>query len=208
MAKIIVATGSSTTASIDPLNWADRYHQQYLKPNDVWRNYAFGGSVLSDMVAQLPTIDADYRGATSILIMQLGANDLLPDQLAIAHGGSVAKWGHDVADFLSDIQAAKAWTIGLTTLNPRTDIGFNANRTVGNSIVRAFEGGLTSFTLDFAAHPIYGVDDAADNASYYPDGTHPSDVVQQAMADTAESLLSRLMGAADSGGRGVTSQRI
>lgn len=194
MAKVLIATGSSTTASGSPLNWADKYHNQTAVSIDTWHNYAVGGAVLSDTAGQLSTINANFSaGGRNVLMMQIGANDLLPAQLASAHGNSVTQWRTDVATFLSNIRAANAWTIGLTTLNPRDVSGFNTNRNIANPLIRNFQSeGLCNFILDFAAHPTYGVDAAASNTSYYPDGTHPSDIVQQSMADTTQPIVDAL----------------
>ena len=197
MAKqhVITIDGSSTTASTSPVNWADKYHIQTVKTIDSYHNRAVSGSVLSDLVSRLSAVAGDYSDTSiNILMMQIGANDLVPAELAASHGNSVTQWRDNVAIFLTNVKAARlGWLIGLTTLNPRDVTGFNTNRNIANPLIRAFEGSLCHFILDFAAHATYGVDGAAFNTNYYSDGTHPTDLVQQSMADTTLPIVDRLI---------------
>ena len=76
----------------------------------------------------------------------------------------------------------------VATVLPRTLAGFNADRNTANALIVAdssFYDGLARFDLDATM----GCDACASNATYYPDGTHPSAAGHAILAPIANAAI-------------------
>lgn len=105
-----------------------------------------------------------------ILSIFLGANDA-------TNYASAQAWCDALEVYVNARKAAQNANdkIIVCTLLPNQNSGFNARRNEINTILRTWVGaGKCDALADFAADAAVGVDAASANATYYPDGVHPS----------------------------------
>lgn len=169
---------------------ADSYVHEFL-PNAtsglVAQNEAIGGSTLSlnptvalnlDVrspyhIAGIPADASDRSGRRFVVTLHPGANDLQPN------------YAGDVTAFLDELWAitdpirARGGHLGIATILPKgTSVTgaatHNTARATANTQIRSLLGTKFDFLIDFAADATMGPDSAADNASLYGDGLHPT----------------------------------
>lgn len=152
-------------------------------PAVIGANLAVGSAKLANnsgnsMVERAPVADAiipaTKAGRTFILGFLIGRNDG-PNSYPVA-----ADYATAVAAYIAARRAAGYDKIVLCTILPTsTALGaaFNPWRNLVNSIYTgpgwAAANGVDAIA-DFAANATMGTDTSADNATYYPDGVHPS----------------------------------
>lgn len=134
---------------------------------------AVSGSSISHLTSRADTVDASLLSSlydTGILCVMIGTNDL--------SGGTTA------AQYLTNLKAycaarkAAGWLVVVSTIPPRNDVTFNGKRATANAeINNAVNIGVSwDAVASWDADVTIGVDAAASNATYYPDGVHPSNV--------------------------------
>lgn len=119
-----------------------------------------------------------------ILSILLGANDALSY-------ASAQLWCDALDAYVIARRAAQNANdkVIIATLLPNQNSGFNTRRNAINTILRTWVGlGKCDALADFAAEATVGVDAASANATYYPDGVHPS--------NATHTLLGPIMAAA------------
>lgn len=133
---------------------------------------AVSGSSISHMTSRAVDTDSCVGRTTlasnSILCVMIGTNDL--------SGATTA------AQFISNLQAYCAarreagWKVVVSTVPPKSDGTFNAKRATANAeIVNAAHIGVYwDAVAAWHTDSTIGIDAAGSNATYYPDGTHPS----------------------------------
>lgn len=77
------------------------------------------------------------------------------------------------------------------TITPRNDSTFNAYRNYDNTAIRS-DPSFYDALADFAADGTIGTDAAGSNATYYPDGTHPSVTCYGIMAPIYQAAVNSL----------------
>lgn len=145
------------------------------------RDFALSGSKIIGTVSSLTTraasVDAQYdpNRKANILSVMIGANDL---------DGIITP-----ATYVSRLETycaarrAVGWTVVVSTISPQKNPGsanpnFIADRNAANALILA-EPGFTNGTYanaiaDVASDATVGCDTCGNNATYYPDGLHPS----------------------------------
>lgn len=117
----------------------------------------------AEIDAMIPAVKGNKRFFLSVLI---GANDL-------TGSATVAQFLIDLAAYC-DARRAAGWKVILCTILPNTNPGFNTKRNSANATISTWLGVHCDALCDFAADATMGPDAAASNATYYPDGVHPS----------------------------------
>jgi lysophospholipase L1-like esterase len=158
----VVFEGDSMSIPVDT-SYATLNMRTVLKQGRV---FATSGAVTSDWVARAAQVDALYKASRRRNILSVfGANDLI-------NGFTPAQY---VARLKSYCLARKAtgWTVILMTVLPRTFAGFNADRNTANALILA-DNSFYDYLVRLDLDATIGQDANASNATYYPDGTHPS----------------------------------
>ena len=139
---------------------------------------AVAGGVIAGIAARASTIIAGLPASkgsrTYIVSILIGANDLTGP-------ATVNQFLADYAAVCDTLRAAGIKVVVCTIL-PNTNSGFNTKRNSANTELRLWTTGGSVVAgvhadaiCDFAANATMGPDAAASNATYYPDGVHPSD---------------------------------
>jgi lysophospholipase L1-like esterase len=176
--RMLVAEGDSITAASG--NYATLFAQNSSPPVS-GADAAITGSSLSDVINRAtvanfgggPALNTylpmtPLAGQKSIYTVLIGANDG-------AWGGGSSAYITALSNFL-DGQRTAGWTVGICTILPQSaaHTGFNTFRNAVNTAISGWVGTHCDFIIDFAANSTIGTDAAGDNATYYPDGEHPS----------------------------------
>lgn len=134
-----------------------------------------GNSLQGRASADDALISPNVRGASRyILSVLIGRNDLP------GYPGGVSQYLTDVAIYL-DARRAAGWKIIICTLLPSNIANYNAARNAFNATAVTWVTAHADAVCDFAADPLIGPDAAADNTTYYLDGTHPTQAGQTIM---------------------------
>lgn len=181
--------GGFDSITVGPSN--NSYLQQYLAnitSGKIVRvqNEAIGGSTLHlnpttylnfDVrlpyhLAGIPALSSERTGRKFIVTLHPGANDLQPNY-ASTDEFLTALW------VITDQLRARGAVVGIATTLPKgtSQTGYathNARRLVANAAYAAAVGTHCDFIIDFAADATMGPDAAANNATYYSDGLHPT----------------------------------
>lgn len=171
--RIIINTGDSIAAGSDSSHSYFILYGPNADPVFHGANYGVGGYLVSNLVTQATFIDAiipPNKGSRKfILTVMIGHNDL--------NAMSAASFLTAYAAYL-DARRAAGWTVGMCTLLPSTDSGFNTKRAATNPTLSTWVGVHCDFLIDFAADPDMGPDEAASDTDLYSDGTHPTEAGQ------------------------------
>lgn len=129
-------------------------------------NRAVPGTDISYMVSDAGNVDDYINSSRSKHILQI----------LVGNGITTpSEWVDSLKNYCLARRAAGWNHINICTLLPRTTSGFNANRAVVNSLIKADSSFWDSLTrLDEDA--TMGPDAAASNTTYYGDGVHPTTV--------------------------------
>jgi hypothetical protein len=126
-----------------------------------------------------------------ILTVLIGRNDLVTG----TYIGNAALYAADVATYCGLMRAAGYDKIALATCLPSTMANFNTNRNAYNAIITgagwAAANGIDAI-IDFAADATMGPDAAASNATYYSDGTHPTQAGQDLLEPIYRAVVDAL----------------
>lgn len=172
-ARFLVAEGDSITAS------GSTYFHKYLpnaSPVVQGRNIAVAGSGMTELEGRATALDAmlPAAGVTTgdfILTVKIGTN----------YGVlTTAEFLTRYAAYL-DARRARGWVVVICTILPQILPGSNTWRNVVNPILRTWVGTHCDAVVDFAANTTIGEDGDYANATYYSDGTHPTDAGQVIM---------------------------
>lgn len=172
VARVYCAEGDSITATGSPKSYA------YLSgvnhsPATIGVNYAVSGSLITDLVTRATNVDAiiptEKTGRKFILSVLIGANDIGQSKT----NGELDTWLSSVASYC-DARRAAGWLVIICTITPSSSASRNSNRNYVNPIIRTWVGTHVDAVADFAADATVGTDAAGSNATYYPDGLHPS----------------------------------
>ena len=151
------------------------------------RNFAVSGSIMTDLTSRASTVNALASASRSknVLVVSMGHNDLVAATTAAAY----------VASLKAYCLAARAagWNqIVVTACLPSTSAGYNTKRNAANALILAdssFYEGYVRWDLEATMGP----DAAASNATYYPDGTHPSTAGHALLAVPLAAMLNSLL---------------
>lgn len=127
--------------------------------------------VMTNRAAELDTAFPS-RSVTRILSILIGAN-------CLKNAASAAAWLADLESYVASRRAA-GWLVAVGTLLPQgTSVtGYathNSRRVTVNDALRTWVGaGKCDALIDYAADATMGPDAAANNASLYGDGMHPT----------------------------------
>ena len=183
MSRVIVAEGDSITAPYIEgavQSYAYKYGAN-ANPFAYTIVRAFPGDAVAQLESRAADIDAiippSVSGREFVLSVLCGANDF-------DDGLTTSQFLAAYASYLDDRRAA-GFPVAVGTILPRTAPGFNTWRNTCNTEIRLWAtGGSTvpgihaDAIIDFAAEATMGPDAAASNATYYSDGTHPTNAGQ------------------------------
>ena len=139
-----------------------------------------------DSVCASPGSDYSRRRILSIF---LGANDALTYWSAQA-------WCDALEVYVNARKAAQnaGDKIIVCTLLPNQNPGFNARRNAINAILATWVGsGKCDALADFASEATVGVDAASANATYYPDGVHPSNATHTLLGPIHQAAVESVL---------------
>lgn len=110
-----------------------------------------------------------FPASNHILAVEIGTNDL--------SSGNPETYLTNLKAYTLAAKNA-GWKVVIGTILPSTIVGFNAKRNTANAEITnpANLGVYWDTVADQASDPTIGGDAAASNATYYPEGTHPSSV--------------------------------
>jgi len=192
----VVYEGDSITEGttyVPLLTYADRSVANLTAGTRVGVN-AVSGSTVATLSARASSVDACVGVTTlatkNVLVVMIGTNDL--------SGAPTA------ATFLTNLKAytaariAAGWRVVVCSIPPSSDATRNGKRaTVHAEFANA--GNIGVYWHAFAAwhtDATVGVDAAGSNATYYPDGTHPSNaahaLIEPYITSTINTLLASL----------------
>jgi lysophospholipase L1-like esterase len=123
-------------------------------------------------LAGCPAKSSERTGRKFICTILAGANDLEPNY-ASDDAFLTALW------LLTDQLRSRGYYVGVGTILPKGTVvsGYathNTRRATANTKIAAAVGTHCDFVIDFAANATMGPDAAANNATYYGDGLHPT----------------------------------
>lgn len=168
--RVLVAEGDSITQG------TAQYVSQFKtnqNPSNIGQIDAIGGATLADVANRLPQIRL-IKPATT----EPGSKYIFSIMVTNSVGLLTA------AQYLADLKAicsimrSDGWIVAVGTITPRSDGSFNTKRNTINADIRTWVGTYCDAIFDFAADPTIGTDAAGANATYYPDGVHPTASVQ------------------------------
>jgi lysophospholipase L1-like esterase len=144
-------------------------------PSATLQGAAGSNSLQGRLATDLAVIPTNKQGRTYIYSMLIGRNDG-------SGWGTAANYAAAVAAHIATVRVAGGYDkVVLCTILPSTLAGFNTWRNAVNTIFTgvgwAAANGVDAIA-DFAADATMGPDAAASDATYYPDGTHPSNAGQ------------------------------
>lgn len=186
-ANQLVAYGDSITAGPSSNSYAQQYLANITGGKIVRaQNESIGGSMVTGNVTPalnldirlpyhltgIPALTSERAGRKFIATILIGANDLQP----VYHSASsflTQLW------IVTDQLRARGAYVGIGTILPKgsSQSGYaehNTLRATANASIAAAVGTHLDFVIDFAADATMGPDAAANNATYYGDGLHPT----------------------------------
>jgi len=183
----VATEGDSISNVVSGGTWPRKCMRLYTT-NVLSENFAkVGGTMIAGVNSiqnRSALIDSYYdAGRTNnILTVLIGAND------CAAPSGFVA------ANFVADLKAycqarqATGWKVVLCTILPNTTNSAVTNRNAANALIYA-DPSFYDALADLAANATMGPDAACLNATYYPDGVHPSDAGHAILAPIVKAAI-------------------
>lgn len=177
--RTVVSEGDSITAGQLATGYSILYGTN-ASPSAVIVNNAVGSATLSGNggnsldgrkvvnKAIIPPIPGSRKFIYTVLI---GKNDGPPGVV------TAAQYAADIATHIAEMRTAGYTHVVLGTLLPSSDAAYNTWRNALNAIITGVGWAATNGVdaiADYAANATIGTDAAGSNATYYPDGIHPS----------------------------------
>lgn len=192
-ATLFMAEGDSIS-----IYWSGNYTGIYAaaRPGLEFTGTAVGGSSVGystdrgmNINSLWGRLDADLARRPTHMTVLIGANDL----------DNAGPWTDRLFAYTDTLRRAGVKVAVGTILpqclpaNPQHNALFSTRRAEANTAIRAAVGTRIDAVIDFAADPRFGGDAAGCDTANYPDGVHPSDLVQRRMAEVygpaADALL-------------------
>lgn len=182
--------GDSITDGNGTLSYADQALE--ASGNGFGRVIAVPGDTIAEQDADADIwipywTAAAQAGRRPIVSMMIGANDfttLMADPSA---------YYTTVMATVAKLRAAGCVVI-MCDILPRAISGFNVARGVFNALLAANEGTDFDYHCDFSGTTT-GTDGSEANATYYPDGTHPSQAAQDELFPVFDAVLAAAIAA-------------
>lgn len=164
--RMLIVAGDSLSGGVNG------YPALYLandSPTVLLAQYSINGGTLEDVTPLiLDKIPASKVAGSKYIFSIMVTNAVVFDTAVYL----------DLLSSTIDAMRARGAIVAVGTLPPRADPSFNIFRNIVNTEIRTWLGGRADGIFDFAADPTVGTDAAGSNATYYPDGTHPTAAVQ------------------------------
>lgn len=162
-----------------------------IATNGNWRqlrNYAVSGSGIPDLVTRSTGVKATYnpdrRNAYFVLI---GANDLGGGENPV----TATNYFNGLKALCTDMKT-NGWTVIVSTPLPGAAAGFNANRAIAINLM-VNDTSFYDRLIRIDTNSVVGVDAAASDPTYYPDGQHPSAACNQIIGPIYKAEIETFM---------------
>lgn len=191
LSRLVVFEGDSITTGNGTATPYPNVVMPNLTPITQGRNFAAASATISggstptnSLVARAPQVDVVFADAPAhgVLVVAAGHND-----------AGYCTAAQSYANYKAYCQARRpnVKKIIACSLLPSTVGGFNVWRAAWNALLYAdiAAGGIYDGLIDWAADPTIGPDAAASNATYFPDGIHPTTAAHAIMAPIAQTAI-------------------
>lgn len=185
-----LAEGDSITLGSD-IAPAPAYPSSIAALHAAWgfATTATDGAWMANLESRASTLDAyvNHDRSHNLLTVMVGRNDW---------GGGESP---NPTAFLERLKAyclarrAAGWTVVVLSILPGHESGFNVWRNTANASIAGDPSYYDAF-VDFTGETWFS-DAAGGNATYYPDGIHPTAAVEDAIAVLVNAVLVALAGA-------------
>lgn len=186
--RVICFEGDSISAVL--LGWPNYYGVNLASPAFLGHNFAVSGSTVATLSTRQATVNlalpplANRTGRKFVIVVHIGANDLL--------SLGATTW---LANLKAVLQAYRTagWTVAACTPTPRTQAGFNTQRSTVVTTMRTWgTSDGVDHLIDFADDATMGTDAAASDTLLYSDGLHPTALGQTNLATIAATVLNAI----------------